>query len=99
MSRIFLKAYATLISELRFNASATERDSEKAKYKVITDDAKKARLYGADGEYVNLIKIGPTVDGLVDGVAALEQQIAHLHAFVSGQLGDGADDVVLPPSL
>ena len=81
MSRISLKSYAQLIAAFKLGASADTRDTLKSSIRESRIDETK---YPDGTRYSNLIKIGPMLDDTVDGIAALETQVAHLHEFVQG---------------
>ena len=89
MARISLKSYASLIAAFKLNKSKVTADSEKAKLVALGDTL--AAHYSDGEKYSNLIKIGPVVENAIDGVHSLEEQVAHLHEFVLGQLGEEAD--------
>ena len=99
MSRISLNDLSTFRSNFKLKDVA---DTASLKDKIIpttrTGDFKPA-AYAADEQYVQIFKLGPIIADLIDSVKALETQSVHLRDFVSGQLGDTADDAQLPPDI
>ena len=99
MSRISLKDLATFRSTFVLKDS----DAELLKAKFIdttrTTAGKTANAYGADESYTKLFAMGPIVDELTRGVKALENEMTHLHEYITGQLGRDADKTLLPPNV
>ena len=101
MSRISLKQLETLVSNLRLASQQIEDTNVlKSKYKVdeLSGENKPVE-YAADEEYINLLTIGPVIDELVEGLMAVEAEIKDIHQYIEGQLGNDADEMVLPPTL
>ena len=97
MARISLKSYADLIASFQLKKNVANANAAKSKLRAEAEISEEH--YDADEKYSNLIKIGPVVEQTIDGVHSLEEQVAHLHEFVVGQLGADADFVTLPNDL
>lgn len=100
MARITLPELNQLLTSFKFGADATAANTKKTVYKRAEfTGANKPSSYAADEEYTSLLKVGPVLDDVIDGVAALEQQVADIHRYIEGQLGRDGQVVNLPPTL
>ena len=98
MARITLPELSQLLTAFKFGADSGTADTKKNVYRrsEFTGDNKPVS-YGEDQEYTSLLKVGPVLDDVIDGITALEQQVKEIHRFVEGQLGRDAGVVDLPP--
>ena len=100
MARITLPELNQLLTSFKFGADATVANTKKSVYRRAEFTGEnKPSSYAADQEYTSLLKVGPVLDDVIDGVAALEQQLKDIHRYIEGQLGREGQVVDLPPTL
>ena len=100
MARITLPELNQLLTAFKFGADINAANTRKNVYrKANFTGANKPAIYGEDQEFTSLLKVGPVLDDVIDGISALEQQVKDIHRFIEGQLGRDSGVVDLPPTL
>ena len=98
MSRVTLKEFSQLVNNLRIQAQGADTFKSKYKDTQLTGENKPAG-YADDEEFTRLLKVGPVLDELIEGLEAVEGEIEEIHKYIEGQLGRDADKMILPPNL
>jgi len=98
MSRVTLKEFSQLVSNLKIKAQGASTFKNKYKDQNFTGE-NKPEGYADDEEFTRILKIGPVIDELLEGLEAVETEIEEIHKYIEGQIGRDADNMKLPPNL
>lgn len=98
MRSTILKSTAALESELKF-ASRTLAEVKSKFIEATREGQNKPTAYAADEEYTHLFKLGPVVADAIEAIKKLEDNMAHINAYIGEQLGNDPLTAELPEVL